>query len=124
MSATNSLHSRRDMNAAAQDEGTPVLLDPIGRHQVDTTTEKGFQMVGQVDEGKPHRLGEAHQQIHITGGRLLIASEGSKQRQAAHLEAGGQIRIVLTQPRNHLRATGGGGDRRGGDGLAELAASV
>jgi len=51
-----------------------------------------------VDEGKADGLGETHQQIHITGGSLLIASEGSKQGQVADLELGGQIWIVLTQP--------------------------
>jgi hypothetical protein len=37
-------------------------------------------VVGQVDEGKAHGLRETHQQIHIAGGRWLIASEGSKQK--------------------------------------------
>jgi len=114
MSATNSLHSRRDMNNAAHDEGATVLLDPIGGHQVDPPAEEIFQAIAQVHETEANRLGETHQQIHIAGGRWLIASEGSKQGQVADLELEGQIWIVLTQPLQHLRAAGAGGDRRGG----------
>ena len=112
------------MNKAALDKEASVVLDPIEGHRVDPAAEEIFQAIAQVHETEANGLGETYQQIHITGRSLRLACEGSKQRQAAHLELVGQLRVVLTQPRHHLRATGGGGDRRGGHGFPGLRASV
>ncbi len=74
--------SRRDMDQAAENEGTAVFLDPVGRHQVHLAAEQRFQAIGQVDEAETDRLGEARQQIRLIrqGKRLLaVASSAAKE---------------------------------------------
>ncbi len=36
----------RNMDQAAENEGTPVLLDPVGGHQIHLAAEQFFQAIG------------------------------------------------------------------------------
>lgn len=66
------------MDQAAENEGTAVLLDSVGRNKIHLAAEQRFQAIGQVDEAEADRLGEAHQQIWlIRQGKRLLAVASS-----------------------------------------------
>jgi hypothetical protein len=92
------------MDQAAQDEGTTVLLDPIGGHKVDLATKQHFQAISQVDKAETNGFGEASQEVHIAACCLMLSGKGAKQLKAAELELGRQGWEVLAQNRQHLSA--------------------
>lgn len=92
------------MDQAAQDEGTTVLLDSIGGHEVDFATKQHFQAISQVDKAETNGFGEASQEIHIAACCLMLSGEGAEQLKAAELELGRQSWEVLTKHRQHLSA--------------------
>ena len=110
---------RHDRDQAAENEGTAVLLDSVGSHQIHLAAEQRFQAIGQMDEADADRLGEVRQQIHVAAGGGLIRGEGAEKLQAAEHELSGQAWELLAQHRQHLGATGAGvgdGGRHGSGG--------
>ena len=102
----------RDINQAAENEGSAVVLDAICGHQVDLATKQGLQAIGQVNEAEADGLCEARQQVHVAAGCLLLGGKGAEQLQRTDPKLGSKGRVVLSQHRQYVIAAGAGGDCR------------
>ncbi len=110
----------RDINQAAKNEGSAVVLDAIGGYQVNLATKQGLQAIGQMNEAEADGLCEARQQVHVAAGCLLLGGKGAEQLQRTEPKLGGKGREVLSQHRQHVIAAGAGGVCRGRHRLARL----